>query len=123
MSASRAIALLLFALAPVVVVGQSPDDDKVEVIKPPNGAPPPAPAPDLGKVAERIVARTNQFRKCEKQPDVTVNDKLTAAAREFSDYMARTGRYGHTADGKQPHERTTKSGYDHCLIAENIAYA
>jgi hypothetical protein len=52
-----------------------------------------------------------------------VNDKLTAAAKGFAEYMARTLRYGHTADGSKPADRAAKQGYEYCLIAEKIAYA
>jgi hypothetical protein len=37
--------------------------------------------------------------------------------------MARTDRYGHQADGRQPSERADAQGYAHCLIGENIAFA
>src|SRR5262249_27554314 len=44
-------------------------------------------------------------------------------AQGFADYMARTSRYGHTADGSTPADRAEKAGYRYCIIAENIAYA
>jgi hypothetical protein len=69
-----------------------------------------------------IIRRTNEFRKQEGRQPVTPEDKLTATARYFAEYMARTGAYGHTADGDQPGERAKKYGYQYCLIAENIAY-
>jgi hypothetical protein len=36
--------------------------------------------------------------------------------------MANSGKYGHTADGRQPSERAPAHGYDYCIISENIAY-
>jgi uncharacterized protein YkwD len=36
--------------------------------------------------------------------------------------MARTGKYGHAADGRRPPQRAAAAGYDYCLVAENIAY-
>jgi hypothetical protein len=36
--------------------------------------------------------------------------------------MARTGKYGHGADGRRPPQRAAAAGYDYCLVAENIAY-
>jgi hypothetical protein len=36
--------------------------------------------------------------------------------------MAKTGRFGHTADGRRPAERAAKEGYEYCIVAENIAY-
>ena len=37
--------------------------------------------------------------------------------------MANTGNLSHTADGRQPVERATAQGYDHCIVLENIAYS
>ena len=78
---------------------------------------------DVSKVAARIVEMTNSFRSGESRERVKSNAELHAAARYFADYMARTGRYGHTADGRQPSGRAERHGYDFCLVAENIAYA
>ncbi|MDB5311827.1 MAG: hypothetical protein JWO38_6029 [Gemmataceae bacterium] len=78
--------------------------------------------PDLAAVAKGIVDRTNAFRKEEGRPAVAVNEKLTATAQYFADFMARTDKYGHTADGNRPDERAKRHGYDYCMVAENIAY-
>jgi uncharacterized protein YkwD len=85
-------------------------------------APGKAGAPDLAKVAELIVRKTNEFRKEEGRRPVTPNEKLAATAQYFSGYMARTTEYGHTADGKRPSQRVKERGYDYCIVAENIAY-
>lgn len=106
-----------------IAMGQTPDGEHVETLTPPANAPAPPPAPDLAQVRKLIVEQTNQFRKSEGRAAVTANDKLTAAAKGLAEYMARTLRYGHTADDKQPADRATKEGYEYCLIAENIAYA
>src|SRR5262249_61061220 len=44
------------------------------------------------------------------------------AAQDFAAYLAREDKFSHTADGKQPWERTAAQGYEECLIAENIAW-
>ncbi len=36
--------------------------------------------------------------------------------------MARTGKYGHHADGRSPAQRAKAAGYDYCAVRENIAY-
>jgi hypothetical protein len=36
--------------------------------------------------------------------------------------MARTDKYSHTADGKEPWERAAERGYAYCMLLENIAY-
>jgi uncharacterized protein YkwD len=79
--------------------------------------------PDLDAAARQIVERTNQFRKDQQRPPVTVNPQLTATARDFAAWMASTDFYGHEADGRQPWDRAKAHGYDYCEVAENIAYA
>lgn len=41
---------------------------------------------------------------------VDPNPKLTQTAQYFANYMARTNKYGHTADGSRPGERARKHG-------------
>src|ERR1700732_391552 len=77
---------------------------------------------DFDAAARQIIDLTNQFRKKEGRRELTPNEELTRAARYFSDFMARTDKYGHTADGKQPAERAKEFGYRYCIIAENIAW-
>src|SRR5262249_1237480 len=36
--------------------------------------------------------------------------------------MAKTGKYGHTADDSRPADRVGKHGYEYCIVLENIAY-
>ena len=115
--------IALSLLAPAGAPGQSAQHDKVEVIE---TAPPRAPdekKPELEAVTRWIVEKTNAFRKSEKRPEVAVNAKLTETAQKFAEYMAKTGRYGHTADGTGPADRATKQGYEYCIVLENIAYA
>src|SRR5437660_1397706 len=78
--------------------------------------------PDVERVKEEIFASTNQFRRQQGQRELKVNKELAKAAQYFADYMARTDKYSHTADGKEPWERAAKFGYAYCIILENIAY-
>ena len=48
---------------PAAARAQDSHGEHVEVINPPADAPPPAPGPDLAKVTEQVVAKTNAFRK------------------------------------------------------------
>jgi uncharacterized protein YkwD len=77
---------------------------------------------DLGKVTQQIIDRTNAFRREQGLAPVAVETKLTATAADFAKFMADTGKYGHDADGKQPHERAEAHKYDYCMVLENIAY-
>jgi len=110
-------------LAAVPGYSQSVQHDDVEVIDSPPFRSPDEKKPDLAVVTRYIVDKTNDFREEEGVPRVAVNAKLTETARYFADTMARTGRYGHTADGSRPADRAAKHGYEYCVIAENIAYA
>ena len=37
-------------------------------------------------------------------------------------YMAKSGKFDHDADGRQPAQRIAAKGYRYCMVAENIAY-
>jgi uncharacterized protein YkwD len=76
---------------------------------------------DRASAIKRIVESTNRFRREQERSQLRSNDKLTAAAQEFAEYMARTDRYGHEADGRTPAERVSAQSYEYCLLAENIA--
>lgn len=78
-------------------------------------------SPDVEQAAERIIARTNRFRQENDLDPVERNDELDAAAEYFAQFMARTDKYGHRADGSTPSERADEHGYDYCIVAENIA--
>jgi len=79
-------------------------------------------AVDVDRASALIVDGTNSFRRDENGPAVKSNGELAHAARDFAAYMARTGRYGHTADDRTPSERAQAAGYAYCVVAENIAY-
>jgi uncharacterized protein YkwD len=78
--------------------------------------------PDLDAVEQLIVEATNEFRRGEGLRTVTTSPVLARTVRDFADFIARTDRYGHEADGKQPSDRARAHGYDYCLVSENIAY-
>jgi uncharacterized protein YkwD len=82
----------------------------------------PAAAAEVDRVEKLIVEKTNHFRKEEGLGAVRPNSALDKAAGQFAAYMARTGRYGHEADGREPSQRAKAGGYDYCLISENISY-
>lgn len=75
----------------------------------------------LDAVERDMVQRSNAFRREQGLAALTPQPALTAAAREFAAYMARTDRYGHEADGRAPADRSQAQGYEHCMVAENIA--
>src|SRR5262249_29906678 len=114
-----ALFLVLCLVAPPAALGQHAEADEGEVIKPPKG--PPAATektPELAQVVKGIVAKTTAFRKEMGRAAVQVDARLTKAAAYFTDYMARTDRYGHTADGARPADRAKKHGFDYCIVLE-----
>jgi uncharacterized protein YkwD len=77
--------------------------------------------PDLPKVEVAVVEMTNAFRRENRLGELKRNLTLDRAAREFAGYLARTGKFSHTADDRRPADRTLAAGYKHCRIAENLA--
>lgn len=77
---------------------------------------------EYAEVRQSILEQVNQFRKSEELGAVKTDDTLQKTAKKFAEFMARTGKYGHRADGRTPAERATAEGYDYCIVLENIAY-
>jgi hypothetical protein len=77
--------------------------------------------PDLPKTEIAIIEMTNVFRKEMHLGEVKPNAALTAAARAFAEYLARTGTFAHEADGRQPAQRAEAAGYRYCSVSENLA--
>lgn len=77
--------------------------------------------PDLPQTEIAIVAFTNDFRQENKLGAVTPNKELAAAARWFAEYLARTDKFAHEADGREPQQRASAHGYKYCMVAENLA--
>ena len=95
------------------------DRDSTEPQLPPQ---PQAHKPDLARVEKLVFQYTNEFRKQQGRRPLKLNDKLSQSARDYADYLARTDKFGHTADGKQPSQRAAEHGYAWCVVAENIAW-
>lgn len=77
--------------------------------------------PDIPQAESLIVERTNAFRTEQGLAPLRRNPELDASARAYAALMARVGTLSHQADGTTPGQRASRSGYDHCVIAENIA--
>ena len=78
--------------------------------------------PNLGEATRSVIERANAFRQAEHRKSLRTSEALAATAREFADYMARTDRFDHEADGREPAQRARAHGYSYCVISENIAY-
>ena len=77
---------------------------------------------DKSAAAKRIIDQTNAFRKEQGLAPVEANERLMEASQYFAQFMARTDKYGHAADGARPSDRASRYNYDYCLISENLAY-
>lgn len=96
--------------------------DETIVITPDPASYHPESTPDAERASRLIVDLTNELRAERNLSKVKVDPKLNSAAESFARYMARTNRYGHRADGRDPADRVKEVKYEPCLIDENIAY-
>jgi uncharacterized protein YkwD len=78
--------------------------------------------PDLPRVETLVIEGTNGFRREQRLSSLEESESLERAARKFAEHMARTGAFSHEADGSTPSARARASGYDFCLVSENISY-
>jgi uncharacterized protein YkwD len=72
------------------------------------------------RVASRIIAETNKYRAAQGSAPVKANDALMQAAQRYADYLARTHKDGHRADGRSPGQRIAAIGYNACAWSENL---
>ncbi|MGD9784918.1 MAG: CAP domain-containing protein [Hyphomicrobiaceae bacterium] len=77
--------------------------------------------PDIPQVEQAIIEMTNTYRAGHKLGAVAPSPALTAAAKAFADYLARTDRFAHDADGRSHADRVAAAGYDYCEVSENLA--
>jgi uncharacterized protein YkwD len=116
-------AVLWFVVAPGGAFGQIREERELD--EPPMdqpAQPSEETRPDLSEVVQRIVDGTNKFRREHDLNAVVPDERLAKTAQYFADYMARTRKYGHTADEKTPAERAEEHEYAYCMVSENIAY-
>jgi uncharacterized protein YkwD len=78
--------------------------------------------PDPPQAEIAIVQMTNAFRREQKLGALVSNGKLSAAARAYAGYLARTGTLSHTADGRSMDARVRAQGYTFCWLAENLSF-
>jgi hypothetical protein len=81
----------------------------------------PAIIPDTPAVESAIVEFTNAYRQKNKLGAVKPNAELAAAARAYAAYLAKSGKFSHTADGREAGDRAQSAGYAWCQVAENLA--
>lgn len=77
--------------------------------------------PEIPQVEAAIFEMTNTYRVEQKLAAVKPSPALTAAARAYADYLARTNSFAHDADGRTISDRVRAAGYSFCLVSENLA--
>jgi len=115
------VALCALAL-PMIAAGQVVETDDIELLEAPNAPAPMEKTPEVEKTEQLIIRLTNDFRQKQGLREVEPDSELNETAQYFADYMARTNKYGHTADGQRPSARAKQYGYEYCMVSENIAY-
>jgi uncharacterized protein YkwD len=116
---SIAITVLSCLFVAVAVVARAPQEGSGQESSSPAKA---GQSANLTQTEKLVVAKTNEFRQEQGRTPVKTNPLLTETVREFAGFMARTDKFSHEADGKQPGDRARKHKYNYCIIAENIAY-
>ena len=77
--------------------------------------------PDIPQAELAIVEMTNAFRAEQKLGAVKPNPQLTAAARAYAEFLAKSDLFSHTADGRQHSDRVKSAGYAYCYVSENLS--
>lgn len=77
--------------------------------------------PNLDEVEAQILDLTNAFRREHKLGALRRDQSLDRAAKAYAGYLARTGKFSHTADGREFSDRIKAAGYAAYLGAENLA--
>lgn len=80
-----------------------------------------APIPiESSRLASQIIKEANRYRQSEGAAPVVANESLTRAAQRYAEYLARTMKTGHAADGKAPRQRVASVGYKACSWGESL---
>lgn len=115
--------LIFLALATPAAAFAAPAEEIEQVTIDPNvERPDTATIPAPAEVAAATLDKANAFRKEQGCGLLERHPALDRAAEAFAKYMADTGRYGHTADDREPGDRVAAEKYAFALVTENIAY-
>ncbi len=72
------------------------------------------------EVARQVMEQAARFRKSQSLAALRASEPLEKAAEDFARFMARTAKYGHQADEREPRDRAAEAKYEACIVAENI---
>lgn len=67
-------------------------------------------------VRQSVIALTNVQRSTTVKPD----RRLDKAAQSYADYLSRSGKFDHDADGRNCGQRAIAAGFDARVVCENL---
>ncbi len=76
----------------------------------------PGAQPERAAVRQSVVALTN----VQRSKTVKSDRRLEKAAQKYADYLARTGKFDHDADGRNCGQRAIAAGFDARVVCENL---
>lgn len=76
--------------------------------------------PDSEKTRMELLKLHNKERRDDGKKPLALNAKLSAAAQSYADYLAKSGKFSHTAKGTMS-SRVKDAGYKPKAVGENIA--
>lgn len=76
--------------------------------------------PDSNQTRLELLQLHNIARLGRNKPPLQHNVKLSIAAQKYAEYLAKSGKFSHTARGTVS-SRVNRTGYDQIAIGENIA--
>lgn len=75
----------------------------------------------VSKLESHMIDLVNQDRAKNGRASLSANSKLSDLARNYAEYLLKTGTFSHTADGRDPMQRARASGIGGG-ISENLAF-
>ena len=75
---------------------------------------------DSEKTRADLLKLHNRERRDDGEKPLKLNNKLSEAAQEYADYLAKSGKFSHTAKGTMS-SRVKDAGYKPRAVGENIA--
>ena len=78
---------------------------------------------DANVMATNLLSLTNGARSGRGHPNLQIDRRLSVAAQTLACDIQRTGQISHVAsDGSTSGSRVRRAGYQHCIVAENLAW-
>lgn len=116
LAALAPLALSFTAIGPLAA--QQPNPRPAEEVTPP--ASEDSPVRMQPEIARQIAGQAESLRKSQSLAALRTSEPLQKTAEDFARFMARTAKYGHKADDREPRQRTEEAKYKACMVAENI---